>query len=165
MSGIRPGYKSPVARSVPFDNSSNGFIAEDTQAAIEEVSSVAANSASPGFTWGRSGSIPKGAWFQNETVPSNKSGRTMFLVNAVIEKVFVSNESPDIITVEVYTHDGDEVNLTLVGSVTTAALRSNTFSTSFPIPVNKQIAMRLAGGSANDGKNTIAGILVKGDLV
>jgi hypothetical protein len=154
-----------VAKTVPFDNSSNGFLAEDTQAAIEEVNSTVGNTASPGFTWGRSGHVSVGAWLQNETVPSNKSGRTMFLNNAIIKKVFVANEDPDVITIEIYTHDGDEVNLTLIGSVTTAALRSNTFSTSFSIPLNKQIAVRLASASANGGKNTVAGILVKGDLV
>jgi hypothetical protein len=30
-----------VAESVPFDNDSNGFVADDTQAAIEEVKSIA----------------------------------------------------------------------------------------------------------------------------
>lgn len=28
---------TPVAESVPFDNSTNGFVADDVQAAIEEV--------------------------------------------------------------------------------------------------------------------------------
>lgn len=32
---------SQVAESVPFDNSSNGFVAEDVQAAIEEVATGA----------------------------------------------------------------------------------------------------------------------------
>lgn len=33
---ILPIYSSPVAKQVPFDNSSNGFLATDVQAAIEE---------------------------------------------------------------------------------------------------------------------------------
>ena len=34
--GLAP-FKSPVARSVPFDNSTNGMVSTDAQAAIEEV--------------------------------------------------------------------------------------------------------------------------------
>jgi type II secretory pathway component HofQ len=44
--------KSEVAESIPFDNSTNGFVAEDVQAAIEEINNVVDTSASPGFTWG-----------------------------------------------------------------------------------------------------------------
>ena len=30
-------YKSPIAREIPFDNSTNGFVANETQSAIEEA--------------------------------------------------------------------------------------------------------------------------------
>lgn len=33
-----PVYFSPVARSIPFDNSTNGFVSTNVQAAIEETS-------------------------------------------------------------------------------------------------------------------------------
>lgn len=36
------GVRSDVASSLPFDNSTNGFVAEDTQAAIEELLLIAA---------------------------------------------------------------------------------------------------------------------------
>lgn len=39
-------FTSPVARSTPFDNSTNGFIALDVQAAIEEVSDAVNSSVS-----------------------------------------------------------------------------------------------------------------------
>jgi len=156
---------TPVASAVPFDNSTNGFTSTDVQAAIEEVNATVANTASWSFIWGRSGNVAKNAWLQNESVPSNKTGRIVLLNNAVINKIFVANEDPDILTVSVYTHDGDETSLTLVGSVTTAAQRSNTFSVSFPISVNKQIAIRLAQTSANGGKNMVVGALLQGTLV
>jgi len=37
MSGDKHIAITPVAKSVPFDNSTNGFASTDTQAAIEEV--------------------------------------------------------------------------------------------------------------------------------
>ena len=40
MSGQHGMKKSPVAEEMPFDNSTNGFLAEDVQAAIEEAAFV-----------------------------------------------------------------------------------------------------------------------------
>jgi len=40
-------YPSPVARSVPFDNSTNGFVSEEVQSAIEEARDTATASSAP----------------------------------------------------------------------------------------------------------------------
>jgi len=156
---------TPVAKAVPFDNSTNGFTSTDTQAAIEEVQYNVSVSASPGFTWGRSGNVNSNTWMLNDSVPSNVSGRTIFLNDAIIEKVFVANQDATSgIIIEIYSHDGDEINLTLLGSVTTVATRSNTFVVSFAIALNKQLSMKLSNTSSN-GKNLVAGVLIKGSLV
>jgi hypothetical protein len=38
---------TPVAKAIPFDNSTNGFIASDVQAAIEEVKSSGTATVAP----------------------------------------------------------------------------------------------------------------------
>lgn len=149
--------KSSVARGVPFDNSSNGFTSTNVQNAIEEIGA----SASPGFTWGRSGSISSGTWLLNDGVPSNKAGRTIVLGDSKIVKIFSASEDLDTYTLQIYSHDGNEVNLTLLTTLTVTASRTgNSGTISISVPANKQLAAYLATGSA---KNIVAGIVMQGD--
>lgn len=155
-----------VAKTVPYDDTIQTPVSgtSDVQAMLDYLKNQVAVSASPGFTWGRSGTITQSTWLLNDSVPSNLSGRTVFLNSAEIVRVFVANQDATSgIIIEVYTHDGDSVNLTLVGSVTTAATRSNTFTVSLPITLNKQVALYIANGSAS-GKNMVVGCLIKGSL-
>lgn len=141
------------------------YIFSEIMAFIEEFAGqVFTNSASPGFTWGRSGNSPADTWLQNESVPSNKTGRTNFLSNAIIKKIFVANEDAVIIKISIYYHDGNEVGLTLLGSVTTLATRTNSFTVNFSVPQDKQIAMKIASDSPNGSKNIVAGLLMSGNL-
>lgn len=157
-------FISSVSRSVPFDNTTNGFVSEDVQSAIEELKVIAANSASPGFTYGRSGNLPNSTWLLNDTVPSNISGRINFLNDCFIKKIFIANQDLSIIKIGIYTHDGNQVNLTLVGTVTTLAQRSNFFDIALSVPISKQIAIRIEPDSLNPGKNMDIGLILKGTL-
>lgn len=153
--------KIQSAVEVPFDNTSNGFNAEDVQAAIEEVSDSVQTSASPGFSFGRSGNVSSGTWLQNEGVPSNRAGRWVYINNAEVTAVFVANENVSTFSLEVYYHDGGGVNLTLIGTVNVVAAYGNKFPTSFAVPTDKQLAIKLASGS---GKNVIAGLELRGTV-
>lgn len=166
MSGTGRDQYQPVAEEVPYDDTieTPASGTEDVQAMLDYLKNKVAVSASPGFTWGRSGTVTASTWLLNDAVPSNTSGRLIFLNSAEIVKVFVANEDPTILTMHVYSHDGDSINLTLLGSVTTGATRSETFTVSYPVALNKQIAIRLAPGSAS-GKNMVVGCLIKGSIV
>jgi len=146
---------TPVAEQIPFDNDTNGYAADDVQAAIEEVGV----SASPGFSFGRSGKIPSGTWLNNEGVPSNKAGRYVYINNAEVSRVFVSNENVSTFTVEVFYHDGNEVGLTSLGTAAVVADRGDAFDVSWLVPTDKQLAIKVVSGSA---KNLIAGLELKG---
>ena len=161
-----PVYKSPVARSIPYDDTIQTPLSgtSDVQDVIDWLKNQVAISASPGFTWGRSGNINSNTWLLNDSVPSNKSGRTVFLLNASVTRIFVANQDATAgIAVEVYTHDGDSVNLTLLGTVTTAAQRSNTFNVSYSVAYNKQLAIRLSNTSVS-AKNLVIGCLLQGTI-
>lgn len=147
-----------VAKTTPFDNSSNGFASTDVQGAIEELS----RSSSPGFTFGRSGTATSGTFLQCETVPSNVSGRWVYVANGTIQHVYVSNELLTTYTIEVLYHDGNSTNLTSVGSVTVTSARGAKFDVNWPIPINKQVAVRVATGSANFPKNIVCGLEIMG---
>ncbi len=152
----------PVARGVPFDNSTNGFTSDDVQAAIEEVNQSVITSASPGFSFGRSGAVVAGAYLQNETVPSNISGRWVYINSAIVKRVFVSNEDTTTYKVEVLYHDGNEVNLTSLGTVTVTSAKGGFFNVNWSVPTNKQIATRLATDSPNSAKNIVCGLELSG---
>ena len=153
------GFLTQVARSIFFDNATNGFVSDDIQGAIEELKDTVATSASPGFSFGRSGNTPSGTWMNNEEVPSNKAGRFVYINNAVITNVFVGNENISTFDIEVYSHEGDEINLTLLGTVSVIASRGDSFVVNFPVATGTQLALLVATGSA---KNIIAGLKLEG---
>lgn len=148
------------AKGTPFDNSTNGFASEDVQAAIEELSNIVDTSASPGFTWGASGNITSGSWLINDTVPSNKAGRSIFLSSATLEFVFVRCELASTFNIEVYEHDG--TTFTLITTVIITAARTGDFPiASLPLTTGKELAMKLSTGSA---KNPVVGCVLKGSF-
>lgn len=157
--------KNDVARSVPFDNTSNGFTATEVQSAIEELNNKVNTSASPGFSFGRSGTVTAGTYLQCETVPSNISGRWVYISSAVVKKVFVSNEDATTYKLEVYYHDGNESGLTSLGTVTVTAAKGGSFSVNWSVPTGKQIAIRLATDSPNSAKNVVCGLELYGTTV
>ena len=157
-------YITPVALSVPFDNSSNGFTSATVQGAIEELKNSATTTASPGFSFGRSGVSGSGTYLQNETVPSNISGRWVYLHGASIAQVYISNELITTYTMEVLYHDGNGINTVSLGTVTVNSSRGSSFTVSWPVPINKQLAVRVATSSANSPKNIVCGLQLLGSI-
>lgn len=147
----------PHAENVPFDNSTNGFTSDTVQDAIEEIGA----SASPGFTWGRSGASGSGTWLQNDSVPSNLAGRTLVLGDGKVVKIFSATEDANTYELTLYYHDGNSINLTTVTTLTVTASRTGDSGTiNFSIPAGKQLAIRITSGSA---KNIVAGVVLQGD--
>lgn len=146
---------TPVAEQIPFDNDTNGFASDNVQEALEEVTT----SASPGFSFGRSGKLPANTWLSCETVPSNKAGRYVYIANAVVTKIFVSNEKISTFDVKLYYHYGDEVGLTLLGTVSIVAARGDDFTVNYAVPTGSQLAIRIGTG---DAKNAVTGLELQG---
>ena len=149
----------PQAQDIGYDNTTSGLTADEVQSAIDEISSTVATSASPGFSFGRSGNVSAGTWLQCETVPSNKAGRFVYITTPTIEKLFVSNETISTYTIEIYEHEGDETNLTLLDSKTVTASRGDSFTVGVSATTGRQLALRLSSGSA---KNIVAGLELSG---
>jgi hypothetical protein len=153
--------KSQVAEEIPFDNDTNGFIADDTQGAIEEVNNNIQTSASPGFSFGRSGNVSSNTWLNCEGVPSNKSGRYVYITNALVSRVFVSSEEVSTFSLEVYYNDKGGTGLNLLGTVTVTTDYGDAFSVNWSVPTDKELAVKLVGGSA---KNVVAGLELRGSV-
>ena len=161
MAGNGRDEFTPVAEQVPFDNDTNGFISEDVQAAIEEVKNTVETTALPGFSYGRSGNTTANTWLLNNQVPSNIVGVPVGTTNPVITEIWAGSENLDTYDIEVHEHDGDEINLSLLTTVSVVAQRTATFNISVNTTKNKQLAVKLVNGSA---KNVKTFILVKGSL-
>lgn len=133
-------FKSLVARAIPFDNLLNGFNSTNVQEAIEEIGA----SASPGFSFGRDGGLSSGTWLRRPgSVPSNRAGVTVDITNPVITRIAAANRNVETYDIEIYEHEGNEVNLTLLGTVTVTAATSDSFSVNFPATQGRQLAVRL----------------------
>lgn len=118
--------------------------------------------ASPGFTFGRSGNIPVNTWLQNEGVPSNKAGHVIKVEDGLIESISVANEDISTFDISVYWHEGNEVNLTLITTVSIVASRTGQFFLdNVSAPEGKQLAAIVSSGSA---KNLVVDMIIKGTI-
>jgi hypothetical protein len=116
-------------------------------------------SASPGFTWGRSGNTPANTWLLNDTVPSNKAGRLTFLTNAFILNVFVASEEIDTYDVGVYEHSGGTP--VLLTTVSIVATRGGSFPVNVAVTDGEELAVKIDSGSC---KNPVVGLILTGDF-
>jgi hypothetical protein len=116
--------------------------------------------ASPGFTFGKSGSVSSGSWLVCDTVPSNVTGRRNPLASSILADLWVDNQDVATYTVEVYEHQGNGVGLTLKASLTVTSARGSQSSPNVSLTAGYQLAIKVSSGSP---RNVIAGIVIKGD--
>ena len=152
------------ASQISYDNDTSGLTSTNVQGAIDELAAAVSTGASPGFSFGRANVVNQGTYLLCETVPSNVSGRWVYVNSAVVKRVFVSNETALPFTLDVYHHDGNAVNETLLGSVTVSSGVGGVFSVNWSVPVNKQLSIKVSAASANPVKNIVAGLELAGTL-
>lgn len=146
--------KNEVARSIPFDNENNGFVSTDVQGAIEEIGA----SASPGFSFGRSGTSNAGTYLQVDSVPSNQSGRIVPLTSGFITDIFISCSANATCTVQIQKRVGN--TFTTVYTETLNNVRKQTSSiTGVPVSLGDELCCRIGSGSAS---NIVVGIIIRG---
>jgi hypothetical protein len=151
------------AVQISYSNLTSGIPAANVQAAIDYLATQVSTSASPGFSFGRSGSVNAGTFLQCETVPSNVAGRWVYINNAVVDKVYLSNQVTGPFSVEVLYHDGNAVNLTSLGTVNVlTATYGGAYDVNWNVPQNKQLSVRLSTGVA---QNVVCGLQLVGTLV
>jgi hypothetical protein len=93
-------------------------------------------------------------------VPSNKAGIPVDLFNAELVSIDAANENIGTFDVEVYTHDGNSINETLIYTLNVvSSRRASQLGLSISIPTSKQLSTKIINGSA---KNVGVTCLVKG---
>ncbi len=135
------------AANSEFDNTSNGFAADNVQEAIEEIGA----GASPGFSFSKPSSLFSSTWLNKAGgVASNRAGVSVFINNPIITTISCTSENLNTYEITVYEHEGDEVNLNALGTVSVVNERSHIFTVSFPTSKGKQLAVRLTDGGAKN---------------
>ncbi len=115
-------------------------------------------SASPGFTWGRRGTIsPPNAYLFNDRVLSHITGRLIKFTDAVLRKVLVTNSALSTCVFTIQEHDG--TTFTDLGTISLVAQRSNTVDFAVPITIGKELAIKVTSGSC---KNPVVGVILDG---
>lgn len=98
--------------------------------------------------------VTDGTFLTFQENPSNQVGPISFFL-AKCTQVFVGCQEPEAADFEVYEHDGEFENATLVGSFSITAIKTSLLTTSFFIGEGKQIAIKLASGTL---KNVTVGL-------
>lgn len=156
-------HATPHAFTVPFDKNNNpslGFSSDNVQEAIEELRQEVASSASPGWSFGKSGNVTSNSWLLVDgSVPSNKAGKAIYLSDCFLEAVYVRCENASTFTVEVYEHDG--VTFTLVYTFSLTAQRAKDEILAIPVALTTgwELAVKLGTGSA---ANVQVGVQLRG---
>lgn len=138
-----------VAKATPFQHPD--FTAKNVYDAILELAGEVASLSTPGASFGRSGNVPANSWlYRVGQIPSNKTGAPIGLISPVITTVVVGNEDVNTFDVEIYEHEGDEINLTLLTTVQMVAKRTDTFSVSVAATQGRQLSAKIVNGSAKN---------------
>lgn len=85
---------NPVAESVPFDNDTNGFTADNTQTAIEEAKQNAEGFPRAGIILVQNGTQGNGDWITYSNLTPD--AKIVFPVNTRINEVTFANSSSDV---------------------------------------------------------------------
>lgn len=135
----------------------------ETLAFIEEiVRQIAAVTASPGFTWGDSGNIVSGTFLLNDTVPSNRAGRTVPLKDAKITKVFVTVEVATTCDFQILKRVSAGV-FTVLATVSLVAQRNIVAEfTNVNVQQGDELAVKVSTGSC---KNPVVGVIIVGSNI
>lgn len=143
-----------------FDPTGTSLISTKTGPAIRELAAGGGTGASPGFSFGRSGNVTAGAYLNNESVPSNITGRPVDLDSSKITQISVSNETANTFEIAIEEHDG--TTYTELAVISLVAQRSKKQTYSVNITSGKEVAAKVKSGSC---KNPMVTVYVKGDAV
>lgn len=159
MSGFNH-KRTQDAIDTPFDPNKEPdceFTKDNVQEVIEELCNRILTSASPGFSFGRSGNSSNGTFLlRTGNVPSNRTGTTFNLFNGSLDKISVGTENLNTYDLTIFYHDGNFINPVTIATVSITSSRSEVlekgvdFTEINPPLINKQIAVQITSGSAKN---------------
>lgn len=143
-----------------FDPTGTSLTSTKTGPAIRELAAGGGTGASPGFSFGRSGNVTSGSYLNNESVPSNVTGRPVDLDSSKITQISVSNELSNTFEIVIEEHDGTTYTELCTISLTAQRTKKQIYSVN--VTSGKELAAKVKSGSC---KNPVVTVYVKGDAV
>lgn len=116
---VGPIYVSPVAKAVPFDNSTNGFTADETQSAIEEAKQNAEGFPRAGLPLTVNGVVGDLQWITYSELLANP--RLLFPVKTRIKEMTWVNNNTNIRALDFKWYKNGQAAGNLVYTITPAA--------------------------------------------
>lgn len=142
------------ALGTPFDNTTNGFASDNVQGAIEEIGA----SASPGFSFGRSGNSNAGTYLNVDSVPSNQAGRIVPLTSGFITDVFLTCQTNATCSLQIQRRVGN--TFTTIYTISLSNERKKTESVSgVAVSLGDELCVRVSSGSIS---NVVFGLIIRG---
>lgn len=132
------------------------------------IKDAIANSGKPSYAFGRGSTVTEDTWlYSGNSVPSNKTGIPFGLSDGVLTYAWVGNELLVAYDVEIYWHEGDETNLTLLATLSVGAgSRTATFDIGdfglVLVPQDKQIACFVTNVSSTNPRNVSVHLTIAG---
>lgn len=146
-----------------IDPSTNDLLAWDTASGgWYPTSPRAIPSASPGFTWGRSGNLPNNTYLLCDTVPSNIASRVA-TINGYIAKIFVTQRNSTAFTFAVETRVGAVFTTIYTGVVPATRKVILVPTPQVNVAIGDEICIRIS--NTGNPQDVDLGILLKGSIV
>lgn len=146
-----PNGTSPTASS-PTDTltltSTDGTVTITGNSATDTIDFSVAASASPGFSWGRSGAIPANTYLLNDTVPSNITGRVVPLTTGTIRRAVIACGTASTFDVKVQKRSG--VSFVDLFTVSVSAARTSVSTQSQSVTSGDELAVLVSSGSTDN---------------
>lgn len=164
--GTRRDQYNPVAESIPFDNSTNGFVNDDVQKAIEENKTLVSVSASPGWSFGRNGNLNQGVFlYRPGSIVSNGTGITIGLVNPILRKVMIGTTTLAAFDIDIVLHDGNYTNPTVAATISVpGGSYLYTIDRSDPLTFNRAMSVRISPTSPNSSRDLGVDLQLSGSV-
>jgi hypothetical protein len=137
-------FQSPVAITVPFDNATNGFTADEVQSAIEEARNTAEGKARFIAVYGFDGVASTGRWLElHQNVGSDVTGYVAPL-DIKLENLSASCASSTTVTFTVYKNIS-----TSVATLTITSNRKGYTAVNVTIAPLDEISVKVTSGSCS----------------
>jgi hypothetical protein len=132
---------------------------DNVQEFLEYLLTLSNVSASPGFTWGKTGTTTKGTYLLNDSVPSNVTGRVMPITGDIVE-VFAAVKTAGTYTFSIERRVG--VVFTEILQFTMTGVRTYEAVVSVPVTKLDELAVLVRSTSSANPSDPVVGLIVKG---
>lgn len=127
--------------------------------ASQFFSSAQLSSSTPGFSFGRSGTINAGTYLQIDNVPSNLAGRIVPFAQGQLSYIFVSCEANATFDISIQTRSG--VIFTTVKTISVSAARKETFLIDDVVfAFEDEVCVLISSGTVS---NVVVGLIIQGN--